>query len=67
MLVLGRVSTGATQRNDIKVSKKMYHVIRVKLKIDAFYLKKKVFTQIQELKWPRAVNYNLFLSGIHHR
>ena len=32
---------GGTQRNNIKVSKKRYHVIRVKLKIDAFYLKKK--------------------------
>lgn len=57
---------GETQRI-IKLSNKMYHVIRVKLKINAFYAKKKVFIQIQKIKWPTAVNYKVFLSVIHDR
>lgn len=67
MLVLGSITMGGTQSNNIKMSKKMYHVIRATLKINAFNLKRKVFIQTQGLKWPRAVNYNIFLSGIHSR
>lgn len=40
MLVLWKISMGETQKN-IKLSNKMYHVIKVKLKINSFYEKKK--------------------------
>lgn len=52
---------------DIKLSDKMYCVIRVKLKINVFYVKKIVLIQTEKIKWPRAVDYKPFLSVIHNR
>lgn len=56
ILVLWKISMGGAQRN-IKLSKRMYCVIRVKLKINVFYVKKIVLIQIEKIKWPRASDY----------
>lgn len=57
---------GGSQRN-IKLSKKMYHVIRVKLKINAFHVKEKSLDSNIEVKMAYSSDGKLFLPVIRNR